>query len=50
MTITWYSSLEGVEPNLPGAVGAHHRVGHRHEMLGLAKPVVGDLALLTSLL
>ena len=49
---TWNPPLEGVESDLPGAVGAHHGVGQRHEVLGQTEPVVGGLLslLLTCLL
>ena len=44
--VTWYPPLQGVEPDLPGAVGSHHGVGQGHEVLGQPKPVLGDLACL----
>ena len=48
--LTWYPALEGVESDLPGAVGTHHGIGKRHEVLGLPEPVFRALTLLLTAL
>ena len=39
--LTWHSVCDSVYPVLPGAVGCHHGVGERHELVGRAEAQAG---------